>query len=82
MTTAADRIVIPPVNEKPVVTTTPALANNSQHIPGRGWQRRSDTIELKKLPREFNNITKLNEYFQRFGNITNIQVQFNWTYSS
>lgn len=35
----------------------------------------SDTLELKKIPRDLNNIAKLNEHFQRFGAITNIQVR-------
>lgn len=34
----------------------------------------SDTLELKKIPRDLNNIAKLNEHFQRFGTITNIKV--------
>ena len=35
----------------------------------------TDTLELKKIPRELNNIAKLNEHFQKFGTIKNIQVQ-------
>lgn len=34
----------------------------------------TDTLELKKIPRELNNIAKLNEHFQKFGTIKNIQV--------
>ena len=41
-----------------------------------GFPRKlSDTLELKRIPRDLNNISKLNEHFQRFGTITNIQVQ-------
>ena len=32
------------------------------------------TLEIKKVPRELNNISKLNEYFQKFGSIVNLQV--------
>lgn len=40
-----------------------------------GFPRKlSDTLELKRIPRDLNNISKLNEHFQRFGTITNIQV--------
>ncbi|XP_072040511.1 LOW QUALITY PROTEIN: RNA-binding protein 26-like [Amphiura filiformis] len=35
------------------------------------------TLELKKVPRELNNISKLNEYFQKFGSIVNLQVACN-----
>lgn len=29
---------------------------------------------MRKVPRELNNITKLNEHFSKFGTIVNIQV--------
>jgi hypothetical protein len=47
-------------------------SNNIKTRPS--WKKFNDTLELKKVPREFNNITKLNDYFQKFGNIVNIQV--------
>ncbi|XP_030649423.1 RNA-binding protein 27 [Chanos chanos] len=31
-------------------------------------------LEVRKIPRELNNITKLNEHFSKFGTIVNIQV--------
>ena len=31
-------------------------------------------LEVKKIPQELNNITKLNEHFSKFGTIVNIQV--------
>ena len=81
-TGASDRVVLPPENE-PNPRGPPAPENNSQSSKGRPWQRRwSDTIELKRLPREHNNISKLNEYFQRFGNIINIQVLVRNRFSS
>nr|XP_006818982.1 PREDICTED: RNA-binding protein 26-like [Saccoglossus kowalevskii] len=33
-------------------------------------------LEIKKIPRELNNIAKLNEHFSKFGTITNLQVAF------
>ncbi|XP_074650039.1 RNA-binding protein 26-like [Tubulanus polymorphus] len=32
------------------------------------------TLEVRKIPRELNNISKLNEHFSKFGTITNLQV--------
>lgn len=34
------------------------------------------SLELKKVPRELNNITHLNNHFSKFGKIVNIQVSF------
>ncbi|XP_072301818.1 RNA-binding protein 27 [Eucyclogobius newberryi] len=33
-------------------------------------------LEVRRIPRELNNITKLNEHFSKFGTIVNIQVVF------
>ena len=33
------------------------------------------TLELRKVPRELNNIAKLNEHFSKFGTIVNLQVR-------
>nr|CDJ91938.1 Zinc finger domain containing protein [Haemonchus contortus] len=35
------------------------------------------TLQVKKIPPEFNNIAKLNEHFATFGSIVNMQVRFN-----
>ncbi|XP_025086750.1 RNA-binding protein 26-like [Pomacea canaliculata] len=35
------------------------------------------TLEVRKIPVEFNNIAKLNEHFGKFGTLTNIQVSYN-----
>ncbi|XP_038055263.1 RNA-binding protein 26-like [Patiria miniata] len=49
---------------------------------GGGWRPKakvtpnSRTLEIKKIPREFNSIAKLNEHFQKFGVITNLQVAY------
>ncbi|GAB1601738.1 RNA-binding protein 26-like isoform X1 [Argonauta hians] len=34
------------------------------------------TLEVRKIPRDLNNIAKLNEHFKKFGNLKNIQVSF------
>lgn len=33
-------------------------------------------LEVRKVPRELNNITQLNEHFSKFGTIVNIQVKY------
>ena len=33
------------------------------------------TLEIRKIPSEFNTIAKLNEHFSKFGTITNVQVR-------
>ena len=50
-------------------------AQTGNHSTGAPRFQRTETLELKKIPRELNTISKLNEYFQRFGNIVNIQVK-------
>ena len=32
------------------------------------------TLEIRKIPAEFNTISKLNEHFSKFGTVTNVQV--------
>lgn len=32
------------------------------------------TLEMRNLPAEFNNISKLNDHFSKFGTIINLQV--------
>ncbi len=36
----------------------------------------SDTIIVKKIPRDINSITKLSSHFEKFGTIVNIKVCF------
>uniref|UniRef100_A0A8D2HKL3 RNA-binding protein 27 n=1 Tax=Urocitellus parryii TaxID=9999 RepID=A0A8D2HKL3_UROPR len=52
--------------------------NNNQSKPGflRKNQYTNTKLEVKKIPQELNNITKLNEHFSKFGTIVNIQVAF------
>ncbi|XP_061164198.1 RNA-binding protein 26-like isoform X2 [Saccostrea echinata] len=45
-----------------------------------GGYRKPDTdalsLEVRKIPKEFNNIAAINQHFCKFGNLTNIQVNF------
>lgn len=79
--------LVPPQEQLPPIPQPPAAPQQSMvEVPGAlnhaapvktrlGFQKKfSDTLELKKIPRDLNNIAKLNEHFQRFGTITNIQV--------
>ncbi|KAG2456151.1 RBM27 protein, partial [Polypterus senegalus] len=49
---------------------------NNQHKPG--FQKKNHyantRLEVRKIPRDLNNIAKLNEHFSKFGTIVNIQV--------
>nr|KAG5706196.1 hypothetical protein BaRGS_019523 [Batillaria attramentaria] len=40
------------------------------------YKHENTTLEVRKIPAEFNTIAKLNEHFGKFGNLTNIQVKF------
>ncbi|XP_074527522.1 RNA-binding protein 27 isoform X2 [Halichoeres trimaculatus] len=51
---------------------------NNQHkssFPKR-YHYVNTKLEVRRIPRELNNITKLNEHFSKFGTIVNIQVVF------
>lgn len=39
-----------------------------------GSSSASTTLEIRKIPVEFNTISKLNEHFSKFGTVTNVQV--------
>ncbi|XP_063413751.1 RNA-binding protein 26-like [Mytilus trossulus] len=41
-----------------------------------GANNTNTTLELRKVPRENNNIAKLYEYFGKFGTLTNVQVSY------
>ncbi|KAM6149120.1 RNA-binding protein 27 isoform 4-T4 [Erethizon dorsatum] len=82
------RVVLEPDSRKRAVsglegplTKKPWLGkqgNNNQSKPGflRKNQYTNTKLEVKKIPQELNNITKLNEHFSKFGTIVNIQVAF------
>ena len=40
----------------------------------------STTLEIHKIPVEFNTISKLNEHFSKFGTITNVQVRLQFDF--
>ncbi|CAF2066455.1 unnamed protein product [Rotaria magnacalcarata] len=45
----------------------------------RPWQKpdgSGSTLEIRKIPVEFNTISKLNEHFSKFGTVTNVQIAF------
>ncbi|CAG5120836.1 unnamed protein product, partial [Candidula unifasciata] len=65
-----------PLLQPPFPNTDPA---STQALPMPRPQFRpsgSLTLEVWKIPHEYNNIAKLNEHFGKFGNLTNIQVKF------
>ncbi|XP_059151485.1 RNA-binding protein 26-like [Physella acuta] len=45
-------------------------------VPRLPYKTGNLTLEVRKIPPEFNNIAKLNEHFGKFGNLTNIQVKY------
>ncbi|RXM93015.1 RNA-binding protein 27 [Acipenser ruthenus] len=51
---------------------------NNQHKPGfqkkNHYAYANTKLEVRKIPRDINNIAKLNEHFSKFGTIVNIQV--------
>ena len=55
------------VVESQVVNIT---GNNKPYHGGK-----NTALEIRKIPAELNNMFKLSEHFQRFGNITKLQVQ-------
>ncbi|CAF2531230.1 unnamed protein product [Rotaria sp. Silwood2] len=42
----------------------------------------SATLEIRKIPIEFNTISKLNEHFSKFGTVTNVQIAFDGSFDS
>ncbi|XP_068133640.1 RNA-binding protein 27 isoform X2 [Hyperolius riggenbachi] len=52
--------------------------NNNLNKPGfvKKILYTNTKLEVRKIPQELNNITKLNEHFSKFGSIVNIQVAF------
>ncbi|CAN8033188.1 unnamed protein product, partial [Ixodes persulcatus] len=78
----------PPVSAPPVSAVAnqqcPRLLHRGPHGMGRGrpdyGRNRAAShydrceLEVRKVPRNLNTITELNNYFSRFGNIVNLQV--------
>ncbi|XP_048398976.1 RNA-binding protein 27 isoform X1 [Stegostoma tigrinum] len=84
------REVIEPESRKRTVVTVdgppskkPWLEKqNFNHQNKQGFQKKTPhtydntKLEVRKIPREMNTITQLNEHFSKFGTIVNIQVAF------
>ncbi|XP_066472938.1 RNA-binding protein 27 [Tiliqua scincoides] len=81
------RVVLEPDNRKRVSNTVegpsakkPWIGKqaNNQNKPGflKKTQYTNTKLEVRKIPPELNNITRLNEHFSKFGTIVNIQVAF------
>ncbi|XP_060693344.1 RNA-binding protein 27 isoform X2 [Hemiscyllium ocellatum] len=85
------RVVIEPESRKRTVVTVdgppskkPWMENrqNFNHQNKQGFQKKTQhtydntKLEVRKIPREMNTITQLNEHFSKFGTIVNIQVAF------
>ncbi|XP_076835877.1 RNA-binding protein 27 isoform X2 [Brachyhypopomus gauderio] len=65
-----------PLAKKPWMVDKPNF--NSQHkaaFPKKNHYANTK-LEVRRIPRDLNNITKLNEHFSKFGTIVNIQVVF------
>ena len=48
--------------------------------PGPSWSDKQKhaanaTLELRRIPADMNNITKINEHFTKFGTLVNLQVR-------
>ena len=59
-----------------VPTDAPSVTRNPEEAAVGPLRKYTNTVlEVKKLPADKNNITTLNDYFQKFGKIVNIQVR-------
>ncbi|XP_037604559.1 RNA-binding protein 27 isoform X2 [Sebastes umbrosus] len=54
----------------------PSFNNQHKNTFPKRYHYVNTKLEVRKIPRELNNITKLNEHFSKFGTIVNIQVVF------
>ncbi|XP_033466974.1 RNA-binding protein 27 isoform X2 [Epinephelus lanceolatus] len=54
----------------------PGFNNQHKNTFPKRYHYVNTKLEVRKIPRELNNITKLNEHFSKFGTIVNIQVVF------
>ena len=68
-----------------IAATTLTASTNFHHqgrprppFSGRGQGRPSDTLIIRKIPRELNTITKLSGHFEKFGTVVNLTVRQLW----
>ncbi|KAK1882352.1 RNA-binding protein 27 [Dissostichus eleginoides] len=54
----------------------PSFNNQHKNTFPKRYHYVNTKLEVRKIPRELNNITQLNEHFSKFGTIVNIQVVF------
>ena len=72
-----DLIQPQPVIAQPTVGMQMGQPTTVLEVPmGRPYQGGKNTVlEIRKIPRELNNMVKLGEHFQKFGTITKLQVR-------
>lgn len=57
-------------------TTTPFVRPHVNMSGVKNPYRPSNTVLLRKIPRDLNSITKLSSHFEKFGTIVNLQVRY------
>ena len=45
------------------------------HFGGRGPMKPSDTLIIRKIPRDLNTVAKLSSHFEKFGTVVNLTVR-------
>uniref|UniRef100_A0A674NTF7 RNA binding motif protein 27 n=1 Tax=Takifugu rubripes TaxID=31033 RepID=A0A674NTF7_TAKRU len=72
------RTVIPSTADGPAAKKAWMENFNNQNKTGfpKRYHYVNTKLEVRKIPRDLNNITQLNEHFSKFGTIVNIQVAF------
>uniref|UniRef100_A0A8C5R0A2 RNA binding motif protein 27 n=1 Tax=Leptobrachium leishanense TaxID=445787 RepID=A0A8C5R0A2_9ANUR len=80
-----NRVVVEPDRKRPLGAIDGPFAkkawidkqgNNNHNKVGFIKTYTNTKLEVRKIPPDLNNITKLNEHFNKFGTISNIQVAF------
>ncbi|XP_015245348.1 PREDICTED: RNA-binding protein 27 [Cyprinodon variegatus] len=62
--------------DHPPLSSPPNFIGQDKNVFPKRNHYVNTKLEVRKIPRELNNITKLNEHFSKFGTIVNIQVVF------
>jgi len=75
--TAPPAVPVPAPKFPVASTSAPSVAHQPPVAPPARRPFMNQTIlEIRKIPFEANSVVKLSEYFQKFGNIVNIQVSY------